>query len=161
MAYFIQFIYGFFASMAFGVIFHTPKKALPIVGTIGGIGWIVYRHLLMTTGNTLASAMTAGLIIGTLSGILSIILKYPTILLYIPSLIPLVPGGGMYYTMYYLIMEEMDKFGAKALETTLIAIALATGIFLSTNIVNIINKIIHGPEERGPGDIEIKKEITR
>lgn len=161
MAYFIQFIYGFFASMAFGVIFHTPKKALPIVGTIGGIGWIVYRYLLFTTDNTLTSAMVAGILIGTLAGILSILLKFPTIVLYIPSLIPLVPGGGMYYTMYYLIMEEMDLFGAKALETTLIAIALATGIFLSTNVVNIVNKIIKGPQEKGPDDNEMKKEITR
>lgn len=140
MNYFLQFIYGICASMAFAVIFHTPKKAMPLVGIIGGIGWVVYRHLVINYDNILGAAMTASLIIGFLSAVLSIILKFPTIVLYIPSLIPLVPGAGMYYTMYYLIMEEMDLFSAKALETTLIAISLATGIFVSTNLVNIVNK---------------------
>ncbi len=137
----LQFLYAFAASVAFALIFHTPKRALFYNGVVGGIGWIVYRYLLHTYDGVLLAAIIAALIIGTLSAIFGTILKLPTLIIYIPSLIPLVPGGGMYYTMYYLILSEMDLFGAKALETTLIAIALATGIFVSTSTINIINKV--------------------
>ncbi|NLW42235.1 MAG: threonine/serine exporter [Tissierellia bacterium] len=143
MDHLIQFIYGFFASVAFAVIFYTPKRALFYSGVIGGIGWIVYRYLLGTINQVLAAALIAAILIGTLSAVFAIIIKIPTLILYIPSLIPLVPGGGMYYTMYYLIQQDMDLFGAKALETSLIAIALATGIFLSTSIINMLAQIFH------------------
>ncbi|NLD16955.1 MAG: threonine/serine exporter [Tissierellia bacterium] len=141
MEHLIQFIYGFFASIAFAVIFYTPKRALFYSGVIGGIGWIIYRYLLTAMDQVLAAALISAIIIGTLSALFAIIIKIPTLILYIPSLIPLVPGGGMYYTMYYLIQQDMELFGAKALETSLIAIALATGIFLSTSVINMLAQI--------------------
>lgn len=140
MEYILHFFYGFIASVAFAILFQTPKRSLVYIGIIGGLGWAVYRFLLMTYDRVLLSAMMASIIIGVLSGIAAILIKMPTITLYLPSLIPLVPGGGMYYTMYHLIMEEMDLFSQRALETTLIAISLATGIFVSTTVVNILNQ---------------------
>lgn len=137
----IQFLYGFAASIAFALIFHTPSRALSYNGIVGGVGWIVYRYLLFIFDGVLMAAMITALLIGTLSAIFGTILKLPTLIIYIPSLIPLVPGGGMYYTMYYLIMSEMELFSAKALETTLIAISLATGIFISTSTINLLNRI--------------------
>ena len=92
--------------------------------------------------------MMASIIIGIFSAIIAIVIKMPTITIYLPSLIPLVPGGGMYYTMYHLIMEEMDLFADRAAETTLIAISLATGIFVSTTVVNILNQSLVNTKSR-------------
>ena len=46
----------------------------------------------------------------------------------IPGIFPLVPGAGIYYTAYYLIMNEMKSFSKKGTETFLIAGAIALGI---------------------------------
>lgn len=148
MEYILQFFYGFIASVAFSIIFQTPKRAFIFIGITGGLGWIVYRYLLITYNQTLLSAMMASIIIGIFSAIIAIVIKMPTITIYLPSLIPLVPGGGMYYTMYHLIMEEMDLFADRAVETTLIAISLATGIFVSTTVVNILNQSLVNTKSR-------------
>lgn len=143
MEYLTQFLYGFAAAMAFALLFHAPKRALFYNGLVGGIGWIAYKFLIETGNGVLISSIISALIIGTLSATFGTVLKLPNLVIYVPSLIPIVPGGGMYYTMYYLIMSEMKLFSAKALETTLIAMSLAIGIFISTSTINIINKVFN------------------
>lgn len=138
-----QFTYGFFSTLGFAILFQAPKKSLITNGIIGGIGWIVYKYLMLNGYSILFSAMVASIIIGSISAITSVFIKMPAITFFAPSIIPLVPGGGMYYTMYYLIMQETDKFGAKALETTLTALAIAMGIFLSVSTVNTIRSIYY------------------
>lgn len=140
MDHILHFIYGFIATIAFSTILQTPKRALKYVGTIGGFGWVMYRYLLITYDQTLLSAMLTSILIGVSCAIIAIVIKLPTIILYLPCLIPLVPGSGMYYTMYNLIMSDMVGFAQKGIETALIAISLATGVFVSTTVVNIVNK---------------------
>lgn len=140
MEYLIQFIYSFFATFTFGIILQSPKKALVANGVIGAIGWVVYMYLLNTYNQTILSSLLSSIIIGTLSAITAIVMKIPTITMYLPSLIPIVPGGGMYYTMYYFILQNMELFSQKGVETILIAISLATGTFVSTTVVNILNR---------------------
>lgn len=138
-----QFVYGLFSTLAFAILFQAPKKSLIPNGIIGGIGWIVYKYLSLGGCAILFSALTASLIIGSLSAIISVYIRMPAITFFAPSIIPLVPGGGMYYTMYYLIMQDTEKFGQKALETTLTALAIAMGIFISVSIVNTIRAVYY------------------
>ena len=55
----------------------------------------------------------------------------PATIFIMPPLIILVPGGGMYYTMSYLIQDNMDMFLREAVNTFSIAIALSLGIVAS------------------------------
>lgn len=142
MDYIFHFICAFIATIAFSTILQTPKRALKYNGTIGAFGWIIYRYLILTYSHTLLAAMISSIFIGILSAIIAISIKMPTITLSLPCLIPIVPGAGMYYTMYYLILSDTGQFTSKALETTLIALSLATGVFVSANFVNIINRAI-------------------
>lgn len=140
MDYIIHFIYSFFAAFTFTGILQAPRKTLIPNGIIGAIGWVVFRYITLSYSQTVLAALFSGLIIGGLSGITAIFLKMPALTLYLPSLIPIVPGGGMYYTMYYFILQDMDKASQKGVETLLVAISLATGTFVSTTIVNIVHK---------------------
>ena len=93
-----QFTYGFFSTLGFAILFQAPKKSLITNGIIGGIGWIVYKYLMLNGYSILFSAMVASIIIGSISAIISVFIKMPAITFFAPSIIPLVPGGGMYYT---------------------------------------------------------------
>ncbi|MNO98746.1 hypothetical protein D3C76_905000 [compost metagenome] len=60
-------------------------------------------------------------------------MKTPVTTFVICALIPLVPGGGMYYTMYEVVQGNIDKALSLGLETLASAGALALGIiFVST-----------------------------
>lgn len=141
MNIFLQFVFGFFSTAGFSLLFNTPKKSIFPSGIIGAFGWVFYKYLILSGRSILASCLISAIIIGLFSSILSRVLKMPSIILFSPAIIPLVPGGGMYYTMYYLIMQDMKNFSGKALETTLAALAIALGIYISTTSVNILSQI--------------------
>ena len=141
MDYFIQFIYSFFATLAFNVLLQAPKRVYVINATIGAFSWILYKYLVALTGQTVFASMICGLYIGLFAGIFAINKKIPAITIYLPSLIPLVPGSGIYYTMYYFITQDLDQASSKSVETILMALSLAAGIFIATNLVNILNRI--------------------
>ena len=65
------------------------------------------------------------------------VIKTPTTTFLVPSLIPLIPGGALYYTMNYALNEQWASFGAKALYTLELAAALALGIIAVTTLTRM------------------------
>ena len=68
-------------------------------------------------------------------------IKTPVTNILIAALIPLAPGGGIYYTMYNIIEKNYSLAIKKGMSTFVIACAMALGIFTAANIVKIIDKI--------------------
>lgn len=66
------------------------------------------------------------------------LLKTPTTTFLMTTLIPLVPGASLYYTMAYALGSDMEKFIQKAISTLKLAGALALGIVIATMIVKIM-----------------------
>lgn len=141
MIYILQFIYSFFATLSFNVLLQAPKRVYILNSFIGAFSWIIYKYIVSISHQTVFASMICGLYIGLFAGIFAILKKIPAITIYLPSLIPLVPGSGIYYTMYYFISQDFERASSKGVETVLMAISLAAGIFITTNIVNILNRI--------------------
>ena len=62
------------------------------------------------------------------SEIMAKALKTPATLFVVPAIIPLVPGGSLYYTMSYAVQRDMANarvYGTRTLES---ALAIAAGI---------------------------------
>lgn len=140
----IEFILSCLATLAFEYYFNCPKKSL-IYGAInGGLAWtlysIMYRDMQISY---IISAFTSAFIVGLISEYLARRLKMPATVFLLPGLIPLVPGAGMYYTMYYLIQQDYDAFQGKAIETIFLAGAFAVGVVASSSIFKIISYYQH------------------
>lgn len=56
------------------------------------------------------------------------------------SIIPLVPGGKLYYTTYYLVIGEMAMFRGTLMELFRTASGLAVGIICISVVVHEINR---------------------
>jgi uncharacterized membrane protein YjjB (DUF3815 family) len=80
----------------------------------------------------------ASIIIGIYSEVMARINKAPVTVYVICSLIPLVPGGGMYYTMFESITGSLDKALKLGVETLSSAGALATGVLLTSSISRLL-----------------------
>ena len=65
------------------------------------------------------------------SEILARILKTPTTTFIITALIPLIPGGSLYYTMSSAFEGNFDIFLTNAISTLLLALALALGVCMA------------------------------
>ena len=77
-------------------------------------------------------------IISMYSEIMARLLKTPAAPVVTTSLIPLIPGGSLYYTMSSAFESDFSKFIEKAVTTLELACALALGIIIVTALSQLI-----------------------
>ncbi len=123
-----QTVVAFAATIAFSIIFHTPKKEYVLTGVTGGVGWLIYLVSMHFGCGTVAASFLATVALAWLSRIFSFAHKAPVTVYLICGIFPLVPGAGIYYTGYHFFMSDNPLALSKGLETIKIAIAIALGI---------------------------------
>ena len=124
----VQILVSMAATVAFAVLFHVPRSEYLLCGMNGAIGWVVYLFCTSRgTGGTVAS-IWATLVLTLIARALSAIRKMPSTVFLMTGIFTLVPGTGIYYTSYYLVMNDLAQFTAKGIETFKIAGAIVLGI---------------------------------
>ena len=119
------------ALLGIAVIFDVPPKKL-LWAMVGSI----ISCVLMLIGDKygldpLITNMIATAVPCVYCEIMARVLKTPTTIFMIPSLLPLVPGSRLYYTMFYLFSGEQALF----LENMLVAVKICTGIAVAIIVV--------------------------
>lgn len=129
----IQVIVSFIASLGFGIIFNIKGKNLIFAALGGGLSWFCYLFFKQQGMSEVLSLFLSSIIFSIYSEICARKLKTPITTLIICALIPLVPGAGMYYTMYETITGNIEKSIQLGLNTFASAGSLALGVlFVST-----------------------------
>ena len=136
-------IYSFLACMAFSVMFHVGWKRMPVTCLGGALGWFVY--LILDLESDVLGYLAATIVIAIYSEIMSRVCKVPATLFLTTAILPLVPGGGMYYTMEHCILGETEQFVETGLHTLALAGAIAVGVILVSSMVRMW-KIMRNPE---------------
>ena len=135
-----QVIVAFVASFGFGIIFNIKGIKLIFAAIGGGLSWFCYLYLTKNGISIILSLFISSIIFSIYSEICARYLKTPVTTLIICALIPLVPGAGMYYTMYETILGNVKGAVELGLNTLASAGALALGvIFVSTITKQVIN----------------------
>ena len=139
---FVQTSMGIIGSLGFALLFGIRgTKPLGCIALGSGIGWIV-DLVSVAGGHGKAFGMLASsLVIAACSEILARVIKTPVILLLVPMLIPEIPGGDLYYTMYSLVEGDTDKFASLLQLVLAEAGAIALGIILASYAAGLINNI--------------------
>ncbi|MGL4607296.1 MAG: threonine/serine exporter family protein [Eubacteriaceae bacterium] len=137
----MTFFYAFFASFAFAITFNIRKKRLFFAAFGGALGWIIFNLFNGVFQNDVYQYFFATIGISLYAEMLARISKAPTTIYLAVALIPLVPGGGVYYTMLHLLNEDVQLGVSTGLHTLAIAGSLAMGILLVSTIVTIVRKV--------------------
>lgn len=124
----LQTVVAFISTIAFAIIFHTPRREWLFTGLTGGAGWLVYLLAVNLGSGVVAASFLATLALTWLSRIFSFSRKAPVTVFLICGIFPLVPGAGIYYTGYNFFMGSNSQALDKGLETIKIAVAIALGI---------------------------------
>ena len=106
-----------------------PKKYYGYCGLIGGCGWICYKCLLPECSEPLA-AFFANVVVVFLSRLFAVREKCPVTVFLISGIFPLVPGAGIYWTAYYIVVNELELAGQRGFQTLKIAVAIVLSILL-------------------------------
>lgn len=123
-------------SLAFGIVYKVKNKRLPVVAAGGGIGWFLYSIIFCRWESILVSNMAASVFATLYSEVMARKLKAPVVVFLLPCLIPLVPGGGLYYTMSYAVLKEMQQCYMYLSNTAEAAIGIAAGVIVASVLVH-------------------------
>lgn len=139
MEYLFEYVISSLATLAFSYYFNCPRRSMPYTTLLGGMSWTIYSIMLNNNFSYIVSASSSAFIVAMFSEYLARKLKIPATIFLLPAIVPLVPGAGMYYTMYNLIEQNYVVFEEKAIETLFMAGSLAVGVVASSSIFKVIS----------------------
>lgn len=136
----VQIISSFLGSLGFALLFNLRGKRLLWASLGGAFAWAVFLVIEALTNNLFLCGVISAMVGTAYSEIFARILKTPKTAFIFPAIVPMVPGGSLYYTMSHIISGNTDeawKFGANTLS---MAIALAFGIVVVILWVKVIKR---------------------
>lgn len=134
----LETIVSFIATFGFGIIFNIKGKKLFFASLGGGLSWFIYALCLRLGLTEISSLFLSSVIFSAYSEIFARILRTPVTTLVVCALIPLVPGGGMYYTMFEAVVGNINKALELGLNTLASAGVLALGVIFVSTITRLI-----------------------
>lgn len=116
-------------TFAFSVLYAVPKRYYLHCGAIGASGWLLYVILTTLAGLTATEAtFFATVLVSLLARFAAVREKCPVTVFVITGIFPLVPGGGIYWTAYHLVMSEMHLALSSGFSAVKAAMAIVLGI---------------------------------
>lgn len=133
-------ISGAIGTLGFCLFFKIRRDKL-IYGCIGGLLTSLFFCICSDLGLSVLMRNLIPTIVGTLyAEVIARIVKAPTIVFLIPAVIPLTPGGTLYYTMSAIVEGDMVKAQQQGEITLLVALGIAVGIvFISVIFYQLTN----------------------
>ena len=137
----LQIITGFLGSLGFGILFNIRGVRL-LWASLGGLfSWLLFLLLGFGIASEPVRYFLVSLTVSVFAEIMARVLKTPTTTFHMTALVPLIPGGSLYYTMASLFGGNLSTFLDKAVYTLELAVSLALGIVLVTAIAHTIARL--------------------
>ena len=139
----IQIITGFIGSLCFGILFNLKGKRLA-AGALGGLlSWGLFVLFSQFIPSEPINYFLVAATVSVYAEVLAKVLKTPATPLITTSLIPLIPGGSLYYTVASAFDSSFGVFSEKAFYTLKLAAALALGMIVVLAVWRFFtNKVI-------------------
>ena len=143
MTYLLQIIPAATASCGFAIIFQIKPQHLKYIALGGVLSWGSYLLFLQLLGHHMKGMFVAAMAVALDSELCARIDKVPSTLIYIPTIIPLIPGSYLYYCTGGLISgnnQEFQKYATLLMED---ALAIVLGTILIYTVVSLLNSRYH------------------
>lgn len=114
-------------TVGFSIMFSVPREYYPLCGFVGGAGWLLYC-LVLPYADPPEATLAATVLVVLLSRLCAVWRRCPVTIFLIPGIIPLVPGGDIYWMAYYIVMNQVELAAEKGFEAIKIAVAIVLGI---------------------------------
>lgn len=128
-------LYTLIATFSFSILANIRGKNLVFASLGGGFTWFIY----LVSSNYIHTSsilcyFIASIFAAIYSETMARILKAPVTTFVISSIIPLVPGSGMYYTMSESVQGNVTMSLNLGIQTLAIAGTIAIGVFLVSSL---------------------------
>jgi uncharacterized membrane protein YjjB (DUF3815 family) len=131
-------LYALLATLSFGIIFNIRGKKLFFAALGSGFAWLIYLLMNNLKLSNSFSLFVAAAVASIYSEIMARSVKTTVTTFVICAILPLVPGNGMYYTMYQSILGQNSLALYTGIKTLASAGAIAAGIVLISSTTKLI-----------------------
>jgi uncharacterized membrane protein YjjB (DUF3815 family) len=138
----IQIISAFVGSLGFAIIYNVKKTNLVLGMLGGGLTWIIYLCASPYSANLFIVNVIAGAFGACYSEIMARIRKVPKTVFILPSIIPLVPGSGLYYSILYIFGNHRDLADTYGENTLLTVGGIAAGLVMVSVAFKYVSKFL-------------------
>ncbi len=135
----VQILAACVGCIGFTFVFNVHGHGAPLCIIGGGLTWAVYLLVSDLGGNDFMANFCAALFAGFFAESMARIRKRPAIAYLVISLLPLIPGGGIYRAVNYAVRGNMGMFADTAVHTAAVAGILAVGILMASTSVRLVN----------------------
>lgn len=117
-------------TVGFALFYNLRKKLFLCIFPGSVLMAVIYIVLQRATIDLLVTNIVCAAIATAISEIMARVIKVPATVLLIPMILPLVPGGYLYYTMYGVVTKNPMMIRENAAATIQIALGIAIGIVI-------------------------------
>lgn len=136
------------AALGFALFFNVNKRHIASA-TLGGVlTWAIDYLLMSNLGGVFIPCLIASAFAAIYAEALARITKTPVAVFFIISVIPLIPGRVLYYTMYNAVSGNISDCLQFATTTMLYAAGIAVGMCLVTAVVQTWDSWVVGKAKR-------------
>ena len=124
----LEILFAFIGAFGFSLLFSLRGKRLFWAAFGGAVAWAFYFIVEILTSNMFLCGIVSAMVATAYSEIFARILKTPKTAFIFTAIVPMVPGGSLYYAMSNMITSNIDMALKYATDTIVMAVALALGI---------------------------------
>lgn len=139
--YIMQIIAAFVGSLGFALLFNVRKKLILPASAGGILCWVVYLVAEIAGSGVFASSLITAMAVSLYAQIMARIAKTPSTIFFVSSIIPLIPGSSLFYTMYNGVNGNSALFASYGINTALCACGIAVGTAFVYGIFIVHSKL--------------------
>lgn len=124
----IQLITAFAGSLGFALLFHLRRRLLFTASLGGLLSWGVYLLGTHMTNGIFLPCLCCAAFAALYGEIAARLLKAPATVIFIPAIVPSIPGSTLYYTMSCIVQKDWTLASQYGMLTLQYALAIAIGI---------------------------------
>lgn len=137
----IQLITAMLGSLGFALLFGLKKRYLLSAALGGLLNWGLYLLGMHWWGTIFFAGLLASAFSALYSEVMARVLKAPSTLFFITSIIPLIPGRALYYACSNAVMRDWEQAKSFANLTLQYALSIAAGACIVWAITITIDNI--------------------
>ncbi|MGN0311765.1 MAG: threonine/serine exporter family protein [Lachnospiraceae bacterium] len=144
----IEMIAAFAACTGFSIIYSTRPNRLFLCGLGASLTWGVCCFMAPYTSNIFVNYMIAAAFGTILAECLAKWTKTPATIYLIPSLLPMVPGGSLYYTTFALVTGNQADVSYYGNRTAQAALGISVGLVIVSVLLYYQRRIEYKKDQR-------------
>ncbi len=136
-------IFSFGASLGLGIVFGIERKYLIFAGLGGALTRVVYLFLYAFTSQTFFISFFAAMAAALYAEFMAVRTKRPSVVFLYPSIIPLIPGSLLYYSVVGVIIRDSQMVSENAFKCIYSLLGLGIGFAVVSMVMYYQRNYLH------------------